>query len=71
LGRLVTFGGLLLRRGRRSLGIFLEEEELAEDDQRKGDGEDQQHALVAAGLLLWIAIFSQGSVTSHKFDSAT
>jgi hypothetical protein len=38
---------------------LLEQEKLRQDDQRKGDSEDHQHALVTAGLLLWIPIFSQ------------
>ena len=42
-------------------GCLLEEEDLADDDQRKGDSEHPQHALVATGLLLGIAIFSQSS----------
>ncbi len=41
------------------LGLVFEEKNLADDDQRKGDGEHHQHAAIAAGLLLWVFILGQ------------
>jgi hypothetical protein len=41
------------------LGLVFEEKDLADDDQRKGDGEHHQHAAIAAGFLLWIFILGQ------------
>ena len=58
------FCRLMRRLGR---GIFLEQEDLGEDDERNHDGEHHHHVLVAAtaAVLLGIAIFSQVLDPTH------